>query len=77
MTSSQEIDEEVTMGLIEQHEVRNDNQRNQMDDMMTFLLGNGYPQGSDRTKMRQYRLQSIPYAIVDDIFLGGILMEPY
>ena len=49
-----------------------------MDDMMTFLLGNGYPQGMDRTKRRQYRLQSIPYAIVDGIlfrrnFNGALL----
>ena len=34
---------------------------------MTFLSGNGYPQGLDRTKRRQYRQQSIPYAIVDGI----------
>ena len=40
-----------------------------MDDMMTFLSGNGYPQGLDRTKRRQYRLQSIPYVVVDGIFL--------
>ena len=49
-----------------------------MDDMKNFLLGNGYPQGLDRTKRRQYRLQSIPYVIVDGIlfrkdFNGALL----
>ena len=52
MISSQESDEEVSMVLIEQQEVRNDNLRNWMDDMITFLLGNRYPQGLDRTKRR-------------------------
>ena len=72
MISSQEPDEEVTMILIEQKETRNNDPRNWMDDMKNFLLGNGYPQGLDRTKRRQYRLQSIPYVIVD-----GILFRKY
>ena len=77
MISSQESNEDVTMVLIEQQEERNDNPRNRMDDMMTFLLGNGCPQGLDRTKRRKYRLHSIPYAIVDGILFRRDLMEPY
>lgn len=46
--------------------------------MKSFLLGNRYPQGLDRAKRRQYRLQSIPYVIVDGIlfrkdFNGALL----
>ena len=49
-----------------------------MDDMKNFLLVNGYPQGLDRAKRRQYRLQSIHYVIVDGIlfrkdFNGALL----
>lgn len=40
------------MVLIEKQEVGNENPRNWIDDMMTFLLGNGYPQGLDREKRR-------------------------
>ena len=40
------------MILTEQQEARNDNPRNWMDEMMTFLSGNGYPQGLDVTKIR-------------------------
>ena len=58
------------MILIEQQEARNDDLRNWMDDMRNFLLGNGYPQGLERTKRRQYRLQLIPYVIVDGILFG-------
>ena len=36
MISSQELDEEVVMVLIEQEESRNDNPRNWMDDMKTL-----------------------------------------
>lgn len=66
------------MILIEQKEARNDNPRNWIDDMMTFLSSNRYPQGLDRAKRRQYRLRSIPYAIVDGIlfwrdFNGALL----
>ena len=56
MLSSQEPNEEAAMILTEQQEVRNSDLRSWMDDMMNFLLGNGYPQGLDRTKRRQYRL---------------------
>ena len=78
MLSSQESDEEASMILIEQQEVRNNDPRNWINDMKNFLLGNRYPQGLDRTKRRQYRLQSIPYAIVDGIlfkkdFNGALL----
>ncbi len=38
-----------------------------MDDMKNFLSGDGYPQGLDKTKRRQYRLQSIPYVVIDGI----------
>ena len=79
MISSQESDEEVAMILIEQQEVRNDDPRNWMDDMKKLLLGRRYPQGLDRTKRRQYRLQSIPYVIVDGILfrkdLNGALLR--
>ena len=44
------------MLLTEQQEARNDDPRNWMGDMKNFLLGNGYTQGLDRTKRRQYRL---------------------
>ena len=78
MLSSQEPDEEAAMILIEQQELRNSDPRSWMDDMMNFLSGNGYPQGLDRTKRRQYRLQSIPYVIVDGVlfrkdFNGALL----
>lgn len=56
MISYQELDEEVAMILIEQQEIRKNDPRNWMDDMRNFLLGNGYPQGLDRTERRQYRL---------------------
>ena len=35
--------------------------------MTTFLMGEGYPQGLDRTKRRQFILQYIPYVLVDEI----------
>lgn len=60
------------MMLTEQQEVRNSDPRSWMDDMMNFLLGNGYPQGLDKTKRRYYRLQSIPYVIVE-----GVLFRKY
>ena len=44
------------MVLIEQKEARNDDPRNLIDDIKNFLLGNGYHQGLDRAKRRQYRL---------------------
>ena len=79
MLSSQELDEKAAMILTEQQGVGNNDPRSWMDDMMNFLLGNGYPQGLDRTKRRQYRLQSIPYVIVDGILfrrdLNGALLR--
>ena len=33
------------------------------------MLGGGYPEGLERTKRRKFRLQSIPYALVDGILL--------
>ena len=51
MVSSQESDE-VSLVLIDQQEVGEQNPRIWIDDMMTFLLGNGYPQGLDRAKRR-------------------------
>lgn len=79
MLSCQEPNEETSMVLTEQQEVRNDaGPKNWMDDMKSFLLGNGYPQGLDRTKRRQYRLQSIPCVMIDGIlfrrdFNGALL----
>lgn len=35
--------------------------------MTTFLIERIYPQGLDRAKKRQFRLQSIPYVLVDEI----------
>jgi hypothetical protein len=50
-----------------------------MNDMITFLSGGGYPQGMDKTKRRQFRLQSIPYALVDHVLfrkdLNGVLLR--
>ena len=40
MVSSQESDEEVAMVLIEQQDVRNENQRIWINGMMPLLLGN-------------------------------------
>lgn len=49
-----------------------------MDNMKAFLVGNGYPQGIDKTKRRQFRLQSINYVIIDGVlfrkdFNGALL----
>ena len=52
MVSSQESDEEVDLVLAKHQEVRDENPRSWIDDMMTFLSGNGYPQGLDRVKRR-------------------------
>ena len=35
--------------------------------MSPFLLEGGYPQGLERAKRRQFRLQSIPYVLVDGV----------
>ncbi|MDF3686162.1 hypothetical protein [Enterobacter hormaechei] len=68
MLSDQDSDEEVAMVIAEQQEERNVNgPKSWMDNMKNFLSGNGYPQGLDRAKRRQYRLQSIPYVVIDDI----------
>ena len=63
------------MVITEQQGEGNDNDavpKSWIDDMKCFLAGNGYPQGLDRTKRRQYRLQSIPYVVVD-----GLLFRKY
>ena len=43
------------------------------------MLGGGYPEGLERTKRRKFRLQSIPYALVDGILfrkdLNGALLR--
>ena len=52
MVSSHESDEEVSLVLVEQQEVRNKNLRSWIDDMKTLLVGNGYPQGLDKAKTR-------------------------
>ena len=44
------------MVFTEQQEVRNENPRNWMNDMMTFFSRNGYHQGLGRDKRREYRL---------------------
>lgn len=50
-----------------------------MQDMTTFLQEGRYPTGLDRDKMRNFRLQSIPYFIVDGILLrkdfNGVLLR--
>ena len=42
------------------------------------MLGGGYPEILERTKRRQFKLQSIPYALVDEILfrkdLNGSLL---
>ena len=52
---------------------------NWIEDMTTFLSGGGYPQGLDKTKRRQFRLQSIPYALVNQVLfrrdLNGVLLR--
>ena len=71
MLSCQGSDEEVAMVLTEQQEEGNDvDPKSWIDDMKSFLSRNAYPQGLDRAKRRQYRLESIPYVIV-----GGILFR--
>lgn len=68
MLSDQDFDEETTMIVTEQQEEGNVNgPRSWIDDMKSFLSGDGYPQGLDRAKRRQYRLQSIPYVVIDGI----------
>lgn len=52
MVSSHESDEEVSLVLVEQQEVRNKNLRSWIDDMKTLLAINWYPQGLDRVKRR-------------------------
>lgn len=47
--------------------------------MTTFLIEGRYPQGLNRDKRRQFRLQSIPYVLVDGILFrrdpAGILLR--
>ena len=38
-----------------------------INDMKASLAKNGYPQGLDKAKRRQSRLQSIPYVIIDGV----------
>ena len=52
MVLYQELDEEVSLVLIDQQEVRDVNPRSWIDDMINFLLGNRYSQGLDRDKRR-------------------------
>ena len=46
---------------------------------MSTLLGGGYFQELDRDKRRQFRLQSIPYVLVDGVLvmkdLNGVLLR--
>ncbi len=48
MISSHEFDEEFVMVLKLHQNTRDEYPRNLVNDMMTFLPGNGYPQGVDR-----------------------------
>ena len=43
MISSRKIEKEAILVLIEEYETRNDNPKGWMDDMKTFLVGNGHP----------------------------------
>ena len=53
MLSSQDSDEEASMVIIDQQEERNDDgPKSWISDLKCFLLGNGYPQGLDKTKRR-------------------------
>ena len=52
MVSSQESKEEVSLVSIEKQEVGDDISRSWVDNMKTFLLGNGYPDGLDTEKRR-------------------------
>ena len=52
MISSHETDEEVVLVSVEQHEARSDNTTSWVDDMKTFLVGNGYSQGLENAKRR-------------------------
>lgn len=52
MISSHEPNEEVSLVVAKWKEVRNDNPRSWIDDIKTFLIRNGYPQGLGKGKIR-------------------------
>lgn len=71
--------EEVALVLVDEKPIGDENLNNCIHDMITYLLGGGYPQGLDRAKRRQFRLQSIPFVLVDGIIsrkdLSGALLR--
>ena len=79
MILSHEIAKEAILVLTEQHETRDDNPRGWMDDMEAFLVGNGYPQGLDKAKRRNFKMLSIPYTIIDGVlfikYFNGTLLR--
>ena len=68
--SSHEIAEEAILVLIEQYEIRDDNPKGWLDDMKAFLAENGYHEGLDKAKRRNFRLWSISYTIIDGVLFG-------
>ena len=54
-------------------------QSDSIDDMVNFLKAGHCPEGLDRAKRRYYRLQAIPYCLINDILfkkdLKGIFLR--
>ena len=54
--SSFDIEKEVTLVIENEKPSEEGNQNNWIQDISTFLLGGGYPQGLERTKRIKFRL---------------------
>ena len=66
LLSSFDIEKEVTRLIENEQPTEDGNQNNWIQDISISLIGGGYPNGLDRTKRRKFKLQSIPYALVDE-----------
>lgn len=78
MISSQEPTKEVSLAIENAKSAGDENLNNWMHNMIAFFLGGGYPQELSRAKRRQFKLQSIPFFLVDGIlfrkdFNGALL----
>lgn len=69
----------VSLVLQEDQLLNIDTQNSWVNDMTTILKEGRYPPSLDRTKRRHFKLQSIPYVIMDGILfrkdLNGVLLR--
>lgn len=65
--------------LQEEQPPNNKEQTSWVKDMTIFVREGKYPQGLDRTKRRHFKLESIPYILMDDILFrkdsNGVLLR--